>query len=265
MRQVEHRVATSRLHVLHRGVYNVGHEVPTPRGRWMAAALACGDEALLSHRSAAALWDLLPTATTNVDVIAKGHSRRGIRVHQTRMVHSDDRAERSSIPVTSLARTIVDLAGMIGPSGLRKAIDRADRLRLLDLVELNAARERSNGRRGTKALGQIMDNYRPPPFLRSALEHDFLELCRRAGIPAPAMNAIVAGLEVDAVWPEPRLVVELDGYEFHKTRAAFERDRHRDAILQTAGYRVVRLTARRIDRDLPEVVAVMRRLLGTRV
>src|SRR5207302_645130 len=247
---IQYRLAAGRLHRLHLGVYAVGHPRVTGPGRWMAAVLACGDGALLSHRSAGALWGIGSGAGSRVDVTAIGRSRRGhpgITLHQVRGLHPDDRARRDGVPVTSLARTILDLAEVLNRSQLARAFEEAERLQLLDVRAIRRLCERSAGRRGLGPLGNLLSNHmRPLPETRSELERLFVDLCRAAALPPPALNVSVAGFEVDAVWQDRGLVVELDGFAFHRTRAAFERDRARDATLQLAGYRVLRLTARRL-------------------
>jgi hypothetical protein len=195
------------------------------------------------------------TASSQIDVLGRVRSRPGIRVHRSRTLHADERDECDGIPVTSVARTITDVADRLGETGLRRIIDRADRLQLLDL----AALER---RRPGKALGRVLRDYQPLPFTRSELERVFIDLCREHAIPPPTMNTTAAELEVDALWPEHRLVVELDGYEFHRSRAAFERDRERDVQLQLAGYRVLRYTARQIARNPRAIAEQLRRVLS---
>jgi hypothetical protein len=260
---IKHRVACGRLHPLHRGVYAVGHASLAPRGWQLAAVLACGAGAMLSHRSAAALWGLLPTARRLVDV-SSGRSRRGARgiaLHRVRRLDPADRAEHDGIPVTSVARTLLDLAEVVPPRLLERAFEEAERLSLLDRTAIVATCDRGVGRRGVTALRALVTAHRPPAALvRSELERRFVELCRDADLPFPAMNVVVAGLEVDAVWPDQRLVVELDGHAFHRTAAAFERDRERDATLALAGFRVVRITYRRLHSEPATVAGIVRAL-----
>jgi hypothetical protein len=264
-RAVEHRVGTGRLHRLHAGVYAVGHTNLTQRGRWMAAVVACGAGALLSHRSAAELWGIGAYADIRIDVTVPDRSgrRRGqIAVHRPRSLPDDDRAEVDGIPVTTPARTILDLAGVIGPTALDRAFHEADRRGLLDTHAIAALFARASGRRGAGRLRALLAHHRPSPATRSALEHRFLQLCRQAGLPPPAVNVPVCDYEVDALWPAPRLVVELDGYAFHHTRKNFESDRARDAALQLAGYRVLRVTHRRLLEEPNAVVEAIRQLLA---
>ena len=250
---IRHRARAGRLHRLYRGVYAVGRETVPREGRWLAGVLACGPEAVLSHRSAAALWGLLRDMRATVDVTVPGARRAGSRnltVHNVRQLHGDDRADQDSIPVTSIARTLLDLAEVIPPRRLAGAVGEAERLGLFDLRAVDGLCGRSNGRRGLKALREAIACYRPlPSMTRSHLERAFAEMCDAAGLARPAMNLFVAGFEVDAVWLSRKVVVEVDGFEFHRTRAAFEADRRRDAALQREGYRVLRVTDRRLRDD----------------
>jgi len=256
---IDHRLRRGHLLSIHRGVYVIGGASLTARGRWLAAVLACGFGALISHRSAASLWDLLPVAGGVIDVTAGGRSRPGIRVHTTRNLEPEQRAVHGSIPVTSVARTIADLAASLDRSRLERLIERSEQLRLFDRGAL--LRACRCGRAGTRLLSSVLEEYRDPQVTRSELEREFFDLCVASGLPAPGMNATVAGLEVDALWAEQRLVVELDGYAFHSSRGAFERDRNRDARLQIAGYRVLRLTATRVRRKPEAIVDDITRLL----
>ncbi|MGH2925399.1 MAG: DUF559 domain-containing protein [Solirubrobacterales bacterium] len=230
----------------------------------MAAVLACGRGAVLSHRSAAALWAITPPGAGAIDVTVPrraGSARPGIKIHRVRRLDRRDIAARDGVPVTTVARTLLDLAEVIRPDGLRRAFETTERLRLLDLAEIRRACERARGRRGLRPTLALLRSLRPAPETRSELERRFLDFCDRFALPPPSVNGTVEGLEVDAQWPGPRLAVELDGYEFHRTRAAFERDRARDATLQLAGYRVVRLTYRRLTDEPEEVARALLRLL----
>ena len=233
----------------------------------MAAVLACGSEALLSHRSAAALWAFRPAAGPLVDVTTtrSRHGERGIRVHRVRALDPEDRTRRDGIPVTTVARTLLDLAETVSPTQLQRAFEEADRLGLLDVRALECLGDRCPGRRGLKPLAALLAMHRDPaPMTRSELERRFLDLCRNAGLPPPVVNATVAGMEVDMLWPREKLVVELDGHAYHRTRAAFERDRVRDAVLQQAGHRVLRVTRRRLGAEPVVVVKTVRSLLDLR-
>jgi hypothetical protein len=229
----------------------------------MAAAVACGPDAVVSHVSAAGLRQLLPDSRRVVDVTVPARRKHpGVVVHTVRGLPVEDRALVESIPVTTVARTLLDLAEVV-PKRLSRALEASERLGLFDLRELEALMRRSRGRRGLRLLTAALRTYRDPSLTRSELERRFLDLCREAGLPPPATNVWVAGHEVDVVWHDQRLVVELDGHEFHRTRAAFERDRKRDADLQLAGYRVVRITQLRLNVEPHAVVTMLRSMLAT--
>jgi very-short-patch-repair endonuclease len=218
----------------------------------MAAVLACGPDAVLSHRSAAALWSLRPSAPSQTDVTVPGRTRAGqdgIAVHNVRALHPRDRNTVDGIPVTSVHRTLLDYAELAAPNQLGWAFEAADRIDLLDLRAIDELCARSPGRHGLRALQALATEHRgPAPETRSELERRFLALIREAGLPEPSVNVLVAGFMVDFYWPSSCLVVELDGYAFHRTRRSFEDDRAKDVQLQLAGCRVLRLT----DRGLTE-------------
>jgi very-short-patch-repair endonuclease len=180
-------------------------------------------------------------------------------VHESGLCAAD-RTERDRIPVTTVARTLFDLAELVGEQELERAAEEADRLGLLTLRALRDVCDRGEGRHALRPIRRLIDAARAPTFTRSALEGRFARLCREHGID-PVFNAAVLGHEVDAHWPAERLIVELDGFAFHKHRAAFERDRTRDAAMQAEGYRVVRITYRRLEREPAEVAKQLRRLL----
>ena len=262
-RAVEHRLATGYLRPVHAGVYLVGRPQLDQPGRWHAAVLAYGPSAVLSHRSAAALWGVIDRDGILVDVtVPGGGSRRqqGIWVRRTRVLAVDDVARRDGIPVTTVARTLVDLSGLLGKTALKHAVEQADRLHLLDVSATYAALERVRGRRNLRKLRRILARYAGAPPVRSEQERFFLELAERAGLPAPLVNTRVAGIEVDIFWPQWRLVVELDGRGYHFAPDSFEHDRTRDARLQKAGCRVLRVTYRRLHRRSSSVIADIRAL-----
>jgi hypothetical protein len=163
--------------------------------------------------------------------------------------------------VTSVTRTLLDLAEIVPRRHLDRALENAERRSLFDLTAVERLIARSQGRHGLRALTAALRDYRPPAFTRSELERRFLDLCKEAGLPRPAANLFLAGWEVDMSWPDRRLIVELDGHDSHRTRAAFERDRKRDASLQLAGYRVLRITHRRLEAEPAEVMGAVCRLL----
>jgi very-short-patch-repair endonuclease len=262
---IQRRLAAGKLHRLYAGVYSVGHSVLPARASFIAAVLACGPGALLSHRSAAELWGLMHSSGRRIDVIVAGngrHSSDRLCLHRARNLHPEDHATLDGIPVTSLARTLLDLAAVVPPRVLERAVEEAERLRLFDLRAVERLLERSRGHRGRRALiAAIAEAAHTVLWTRSELEKQFLKLCRAAALPQPAVNVWAEGFEVDAVWLEQKLVVELDGYEHHGGRSAFERDRKRDTKLQLAGYRPIRVTQRRIEREPDELVGELRGLL----
>lgn len=258
---VDSRLRSGELTRLHSGVYAIGHRALSKRGHWHAAVLAYGDGTVLSHRSAASLWGLLEAQLFPVEVIS-AHGRPGrarTRLHRSK-VNEDERRSRHGIPVTSVERTLLDLAAVADGRRLRRAFEEADRLGLLDRQCLDRVCTRGRGRPGVAALRALLAETRTGAT-RSDLEDRFLRLCRDRGLPLPLINASVLGYEVDAFWPAQRLVVELDGFAYHRHRAAFERDRVRDAALQAAGYRVLRLTSRALENDAARVVAQIKSLL----
>lgn len=262
-RTIDRWVSLGRLHRVHRGVYAVGRPVTTRRGRYMAAILACGSGALLSHRSAASLWDLRPHGRTPIDVSSSrrtGYRLAGIELHRTLTLAADDATAIDRIPVTGVARTLLDLAEVIDSRSLERAVERAEVLRVFDLKAIDAVLGRANGRRGTGSLTAVLKRIGPPPPTRSELERRFVDLCRDAALPSPRVNSRIdlgdRALEVDFLWPDAHLIVEADGFETHATHAQFERDRRRDQRLTLAGYRVIRVTWRQLE-DAPHHVSGM--------
>lgn len=259
---IDRWVRQGRLIRIHRGVYAVGHDRLRREGRWLAAVLTYGDGAVLSHRSAAAHWDLLSTSASRIDVTVPSPrrpvARDGLRVHRARL-HPADRSLRERIPVTSPSRTLLDLADVALPSQLRSAYEASLRLGLFDLRAMRPLLDRSPGRRGLKALGELLaEGEDEPPDLRSELERDFLDLIRAAELPIPSTNVVVEGLLVDAYWPAHGLVVELDSYGYHRSRSQFERDHEGTERLQRAGFEVLRFTRRRVRGQPAAVVRAVR-------
>ncbi|HEX5610688.1 MAG TPA: type IV toxin-antitoxin system AbiEi family antitoxin domain-containing protein [Solirubrobacterales bacterium] len=265
--------AARRLHRVHQGIYAVGHAVLSPHARCLAATLACGNGAVLSHESAAWLWGLRANcaATVAITVASRGHSRKGMRVHYVSGLDERERANFERIPVTSVARTLLDLAARASARATRgagweleRAIERAERLGQLDLDDVDEMLARRRGRRGTRVLREGLTIYRDPAFSRSRAELAFLDLVRGAGLTRPALNTFVAGMEIDAYWEAERFAVEIDGWEAHRTRAAFERDPVRQEDLKLAGIDSIRITARRIEREPKQVAKRLRTLLAAR-
>lgn len=262
---IDRRVRRGRLHRLHKGVYAVGHVAVSREGHWMAATLACGTGAVLSHRSAAGLWELRPTARLKPEVLVRGRygrSQPSITVHRTTTLDDADITIHRGIPVTTPARTLVDLAEVVPRRALERALDEAEHGLRLDWRTLTDVLDRHPARTGAARIRAILAEHEiGSTRSRSALEESVLALCDRHGLPRPRLNETVSGFEVDCWWPEHRLVVEADSLRHHLTAAAFERDRARDAELVVEGIRVLRLTHRRLSQDEPEVVATLRRLL----
>ncbi len=260
---VRRRARAKRLRRLHTGVFAYGHRHLTASGHRLAAVLACGAGTVLSHLSAAALWELLPTAQTRIDVTVPGTSRRqrrGIHVHRTRELAPENVTVVDGIPVTTVTQTLCDLAAVVSRARFQKAVEQAQRAGLLDLLGLQRAVDRHPTRRGTAAVRAVLDGYTPAPLTRSDRERLFLELIRKAGLPAPLVNHRVAGYEVDVYWPQWHLVVEIDGRAYHSDPGAFERDPVRDARLMLARCRVLRVTAKRLVRSPNGVIADIRAL-----
>lgn len=257
---ISRRIASGLLHPHYRGVYAVGHPALSSDGLLMAAVLAAGPGSALSHRSAASLLGLRATARRAIDVVSPRQppERAGITGHRSRLLGPEDLTAVRGIPVTTVARTLADLAPLLDSRGLDRVWRRAEELRAIDVFAI--ARQLRPGRAGTAALRRLLaaaDEGLLATLTRSELEILFLELVAAAGLPTPLMNVPieVAGgrYEADALWPSVRLVVELDGWSVHGTRSAFEDDRRRDADLARAGFRVVRFTWRRVVTD-PVVV-----------
>ena len=261
---ISREATAGRLHLVHRGVYAVGRKGLNAQGRCLAAVLACGPNALLSHRSAAWLWGITRSSHSRIEVTAPTprHRRPPIRLHHARGLRDHDRALVQNIPVTSLARTLLDYAATVSRERLDKGIERAEELELLDLRAVDELLGRTAGHHGHGRLRKALALYRPPPFTRSGLERRFLELVEEAGLPKPATGFNELGHELDVYWPEQGLVVELDVYETHGTRGAFERDRLRQEDLLLEGIRMDRVTGPRLATEPRRVIQRVARLLA---
>lgn len=269
VRAVERRVRDGRLNQLHRNVYAVGHRRSTQRSFWWAAALAYGDESLLSHRSAATLWGLSRRQAGPIDVTAptgrQGPSRReGIWIHRGRL-HVEDRTTHDGIPVTSVARTLFDYAEVVDFRRLENAWEEADRLKRLRLGEVERVCELGYGRRALKPIRRLLADARAVTRTRSPLEDRFQDFCRHFDLPPHSTNVGVLGKEADVLWPAAKLIVELDSWEFHSHRAAFQRDRAGDTHLLVAGYRTIRVTHDRLDREAGALASEIRALLDAQM
>jgi very-short-patch-repair endonuclease len=263
---IHKRLRSGRFLQLHRGVYAVGHAQLRPEGRWLAAVLAVGFGGALSHRSAAALHELRGsrgaidvTTTRRVAVL-------GVVIHRTTALDARDVTTRHGVPVTTLARTLVDLASMLSVEQLTKLLREADRLGSLGATEVRATQARIEGRRGAaaKALRAALAEHErlAASLTLSELEDRFLSVLDAEDLPRPLTNYRVEGMKVDAAWPHERLVVELDGWAYHHDRGAFQADRARDVALVRAGWTVVRFThADVVDRPA-QVADSLRELLA---
>ena len=253
---IQRRLTSRRLRRLHPGVYAVGHWALTPASRDLAAVLACGPHALLSHQAAGARLGLLQRGGGPVEVTApRGcKPKPGIDVHNTRAIHPDDRYEVDGIPTTSVARTIVDLAAVLTDRRLTAVVNEAEVLRVFDLTKIEQALERRPAPAGTRRLQRILAAYTDPPgYSTSKAERLLLSLCKRHGLPQPS-RVFIQGKELDFFWADARLALEVDGQAFHKTRRAFQEDRRRDRQLAAVGIQVARVTWADLT-TAPEVLA----------
>ena len=251
------RVRRGWLHRRHRGVFSVGHLGEIPLAREAAALLACGPGAVLSHRSAAKIWGLVEHRGEPDISVPPGRNPQhdGITVHRPLALDAKDVRTREGLRVTSLARTITDLAAVLPTPALERVVAEAMARRLVRRGELSLP----DGAPGAAKLRCILDA--GPRFTRSEAERRLLTLIRKAGLPLPETNVRLAGLEVDALWRHQRLVVEIDGFAFHGDRRAFESDRRRDQRLRAAGYDVVRITWRQLTEEPERIVALLAQLL----
>jgi very-short-patch-repair endonuclease len=246
---IARRATAGRLHLIHRGVYAVGHSALAYKGKCMAATSAVGGTAVVSHRSAAALWGLLPASDGDIQVTVPGvggkRRRAGIRIHRSRSLTPELMTRHLGIPITKPARTIADLRRTAPAKEFRRAVRQAG------------------------VLGLPVESAVTPDRTRSDLERRFLRLCRQHGLTMPEVNvrigpSEVGSIEVDFLWRDRQLIVETDGYRYHRGRAAFEEDRDRDLTLRTRGYEVIRLTYRQVIDDPGRVAEVLKQELRPR-
>jgi very-short-patch-repair endonuclease len=261
---IDHRVRTGRVRRLHRGVYLVGAVAP-PHASEMAACLACGPRAAISHRSAAILWEIVRRGRVPpiVEVAIPGglRQRPGIRVHRILTLRPEEVTRLHGIPITTTVRTLYDLAAVLRRRPLERAVAEAIARGLTSVGELKAMAERRAGRRGASRLGAVFDRG-SPALTRSEAEERFLRLVRRARLDPPEVNVSVAGHEVDFYWPAERLAVEVDGFPYHASPRAFERDRRRDADLAAVGLRVVRIASGQLTREPERLLIQLGRALA---
>ena len=264
---VRRRVLAGRLHRLYPGVYSYGRRTLTAYGRVLAAVAACGPLAAASHRTAAALWDLRPSERLEV-IVPSASGRRhppGVRLHRHATLRPQDVTSVHDIPVTTVARTLLDLASVVKPQQLEAAVRQADDAELFDLGEVEevvAAYPRHRGaRRLRELLAELRD--RDVHLTFSELERAFLALCDDYGLPRPRTNALVNGYRVDFHWPGTPVIVEADSWRWHRGRARFESDRLRDQHLILAGYLVLRVTHHQLVSQPHAVAHRIARLLAT--
>jgi Transcriptional regulator, AbiEi antitoxin len=263
---ISRALAAGRLHRLYHGVYAVGHTDVSLHGRCLAAVLASGPGALLSHYSAAWLWNLASTRPIPIHVTSPSprSNRPPIRLHRASTLAGADRAFHGGIPVTSVARTLLDQAAQVDERRLKRLVERAEEGRRFDLAAVDDALARNKGHRGHKLLRTALAIYEPPAFTRSDAEGLLLGLLHDAGLPRPATGWNECGHELDFYWPDLRFGVELDFFETHGTREAFERDPLRDEDLALAGIETRRITGRRLEREPGRVVERLSALLRRR-
>jgi very-short-patch-repair endonuclease len=263
------RVEAGRLVRLYRGVFGVGHVQRTREARWIAAVMGCGKGAVLSHFDAAALWQIYENCGPYVHVTATGHAGRKlprIHAHRCRRLDPTDITVKDAIPVTTVARTLIDLTDLLPSDRILRAIREAEYLRLLDLDTLFAAVQRADGRHNVKVLQQAIERHRPGQIVRRELEHLFLELVHQAGMREPETNVKVRTRRrtytVDCLWGEEGVAVELDGRAAHARATAFEEDRARDAAFSAIGLRPLRFTWYRVTREGADVIAELEATLA---
>lgn len=241
---IHHRIRTGRLYPLHRGVYVVGRPQVTDHGRWMAAILACGANAVLSHSSAAALWRIGPEKRRLVELSLPSLSRRcrpGLQIHQRPLLQDRDTTTEHGIPATTPIQTLIDLSPRLDRRGIERAINEADRYDLVHPPELRRALNERAGEPGVAMLRQILDR-RTFRLTKEELERRFLPLAAKVSLPTPLTGQFVNEFEVDFYWPDLGLIVETDGLRYHRTPAEQARDRLRDQAHTAAGLTQLRFT-----------------------
>lgn len=257
---IEHRLARGRLHRLWRGVYAVGRPEVSQRGRWMAAVLACGPNARLSHRSAACLWGVYPTAPSTIDVVVPAsvaRSRSGVRVYRQLELPGRRLAKVERIPVTDLVSTLIDLASVVGGGTLERSINEADRKGLINPEDLAVSVAALSPRPGLSLLRGLLER-ESRSLTDSGLERRFRRIARAAGLPAPETQVMVNGYRVDFLWPKQGLVVEVDGLRYHRTPLQQAADRRRDQTHTAAGLTVLRFAQHQVVHEPEQVESLLR-------
>jgi very-short-patch-repair endonuclease len=256
---VTRRIRSGLLHRLHHGVYLFGQPTLLPGAVELAAVMACGDSAFVSDRSATGLWKIAAgdDGPVHVTVRRSGRSRSGIVMHRVAKIDPRDVTHLRGIPIVTPARAILDLAAGATGDELERAIAEAYALRLTTEAELRRVISRNPLKPGVAALRAELAREGGPAWTRREAERRVKLLIRQANLPTPVYNRKVAGYNADFFWPANRLIVEVDGYRFHSSRWAFERDRKRDAAHVLAGYRVIRITWRQLTEEPFSVVAII--------
>jgi hypothetical protein len=263
---VGRRIRAGRLHSLYPGVYAVGHRLVSREGRWMAAVFACGPAAVLSHHSAAALWGIRGATSRAIEVTTPAKSRSHGSIHRHfSQLPADEMTTHFGVPVTTVPRTLFDLAAVASVDLVEHALRESEYLRRHDRLSLPDLLSRYPGRRGCKTIRECLRrrNELPAGRARSWLEREFLPFLHRNGLPRPRLNVWLQvdgkSIQVDCLWPG-RAIVELDGFAAHGTRVAFREDRARDRRLRVAGYGVTRIAPEQLD-DEPRALAADLRVL----
>jgi very-short-patch-repair endonuclease len=265
--QIKSWVRRGRLVPQWRAVYALGHSVLTQHGRWMAAVLACGEGALLSHRSAAALWGLRPPGGSliegRVGVDGPRAPGDGIKTYRSTIVAPRFATVHEGVPVTTVAWTLLDLAGVVRAPQLRRAVEAAEQLELFDLRAVTDALAADPGRPGSRKLLTLLDDMKDHGVTRtrSDVEALLLQTAIDHDLPRPEVNRYDNGREVDFRWPGHGLIVEVDGWRFHRSRRAFVTDRARDRAAVAAGWRVARFPAAEVFAEPGRVAVEIRALL----
>jgi len=261
-REIEHRVARGRLHLITRGVYAVGWPKLAPKRRWMAAVLACGEGALLSHRSAAALWEIGPERRNGVDISVMRRAelrRRGLWIRGRPSLTAERGTKHDGIPVTTPTQTLIDLSIELPAMSVERAVNEADKRDLIDPETLRAELDQYIGEPGVKALRALLDK-RTFRLSDSDLEILFRPIAVAAGLPPPLTKQTVNGFEVDFFFPDLGLVVETDGLRYHRTPSTQARDARRDRAHTLAGMTPLRFTHDEIKYESPKVETELTRI-----
>jgi hypothetical protein len=270
-REIERRIESGRLHHVRAGIYAVGRPSLTDKGRWMAAVLACGEGAVLSHSSAAALWRIGQEQCGLVEISLPGSSRRrrpGLRIHRRPSLNRQrDLTREHGIPATTPVQTLIDMALRLDRLGVERMINEADKYNLAHPPQLREALDSRAGEPGVAKLRFILDR-RTFRLTKEELERRFLPLAVKAGLPTPLTGQSVNEFEVDFYWPDLGLVVETDGLRYHRTPAEQARDRLRDQTHIAAGLTPLRFTHEQVRYEPVHVLAVLQataRMLAARI